>query len=79
MFDSDSKLAIVVDSDLAFGLIRLYQSSREIHGVHGEIRVFRDPFAAMSWLAIQPSELPARWLAIVEKRVWKSVSERSDS
>ena len=51
VFSPKSKRAFVVNSDLHFGLVRMFASYREIAGESG-IRLFRDLAAALEWLAL---------------------------
>ena len=52
VFDERARRAVVVDSDLAFGTIRMFQTRRG--EVAGEIRVFRDVDEARAWLTDGP-------------------------
>jgi hypothetical protein len=49
VFTSESRRAILVRSDLAFGLGRMFLIFREIQGEKG-VRVFRDRDEAVHWL-----------------------------
>jgi hypothetical protein len=49
VFFSESRRAILVRSDLAFGLGRMFLIFREIQGEKG-VRVFRDRDEALHWL-----------------------------
>ena len=46
------KLAVLVDSDLNFGLLRMYQVYRESRDVGVQLRVFRDEEDATRWLRL---------------------------
>jgi hypothetical protein len=52
-FARGARQAVVVDSDVAFGLSRMYELLHELH--EEEFRVFRDPLEAHRWLGIDPS------------------------
>lgn len=54
-----SRIAVIADSDLAFGLARLYEA--HVGGHYGEERftVFRDKALAWQWLTAQPAQRPA--------------------
>jgi len=45
-----ARRALVADSDLAFGVFRMFQMTAE--GKHGEIGLFRDVTEARRWLGI---------------------------
>jgi hypothetical protein len=49
VFSPDSRRAVLVSSDLAFGLSRMFAIFREILGETG-IRVFRDRGEALDWV-----------------------------
>lgn len=51
-----SRIAVIADSDLAFGLARLYEA--HVGGHYGEERftVFRDKALAWQWLTAQPAQ-----------------------
>jgi len=49
IFSSHSRRAFVVKDDLHFGLARMYEIYRELHGEMG-IRVFRNFDDAMNWI-----------------------------
>jgi hypothetical protein len=53
IFSPDSRRAILVTNDLAFGLGRMYGSLRESAGEHG-IRVFRSLEEALEWVLSKP-------------------------
>ena len=46
------RIAIVAESDLAFGMSRMYETFRA--RAVGEVRVFRDISKARAWLGIEP-------------------------
>jgi hypothetical protein len=48
LFSPSARRAIVVRSDLGFGMSRMFELARE--GKSGEVRVFRDLEAARAWL-----------------------------
>ena len=50
IFKSGTRAAIVVGSNLAYGLARMFQALRE--GSRKNIRVFRDMGAALTWLEL---------------------------
>lgn len=50
--DKISRLAILADTDVGFGLGRMYQTLSE--GMGTEVKVFRDERAARDWLGIGP-------------------------
>ena len=49
VFSPDSRRAILVDSDLKFGLARMFEVLRDTMGEKG-IRVFRDLDDALDWI-----------------------------
>lgn len=49
VFSANSRRAILVRDDLAFGFARLFQTHRELKG-EGGIRVFRKLDDALAWL-----------------------------
>ncbi|MEO8201142.1 MAG: hypothetical protein ABI679_11520 [Gemmatimonadota bacterium] len=49
-FGAGSRRALVVSSDLAFGMARMFQTLREGNGE--ELQVFRDIDAALDWLGL---------------------------
>ena len=52
-FSAKSRRALVVTSDLHYGLSRMFATYREIKGGE-ELRVFRDLPATQAWLGIAP-------------------------
>jgi hypothetical protein len=56
IFSKESRRAILVPNDLAFGLARMYEILRENGGEHG-VRVFRNLEAALEW-ALSGNEAP---------------------
>ena len=52
VFSAASKRAVVVPSDLGFGMARMYEMLREGRG--GGMRVFRDYDEARRWVAQRP-------------------------
>lgn len=51
VFSPKSRRAFVVNSDLHFGLVRMFGSHREFAGEQG-IRLFREMQPALDWLAL---------------------------
>ena len=49
-----TKVAIVAESDVAFGMARMYQSIRASGGAPSEHRVFREMAEARAWLGLEP-------------------------
>lgn len=50
--DCEPRLALCVDSELAFGLARMFGTMRETHVENArQVRVFRDVESAQAWLA----------------------------
>jgi hypothetical protein len=49
VFSPDSRRAILVNNDFAFGAARVFESLREFSGEKG-IRVFRDLHEALDWI-----------------------------
>jgi ATP phosphoribosyltransferase regulatory subunit HisZ len=49
IFSPESRRAILVKSDLAYGLGRMFEILRETRGEHG-IRIFRNPDEALDWV-----------------------------
>ena len=49
VFSMKSRRAILVDTDLKFGLARMFETFRDFHGEKG-IRVFRNPDDALAWV-----------------------------
>jgi hypothetical protein len=49
-----TKVAIVAESDVAFGMARMYQSIRADGGAPSEHRVFREMSEAREWLGLGP-------------------------
>jgi len=49
LFSPDSRRAILVRSDVAYGLARMFELLRDTMGEHG-IRVFRDLDEALDWV-----------------------------
>jgi hypothetical protein len=60
IFDRTSKRAFLVNSDLQFGLARMYGTLRDVHGQE-VVRVFRDQAAALAWLGLAAGADPARY------------------
>jgi len=54
LFSSKSRRAILVNSDLAFGLARIFEVHRESAGESG-INVFRDLDEALDWILAKSS------------------------
>ena len=48
-FSSESRRAIVVKGDVAFGFAKIFELCRQLSGAHG-IRVFRDRDEAFDWI-----------------------------
>ena len=53
-FQLPTKVAIVAESDVAFGMARMYQSIRASGGAPSEHRVFREMAEARAWLGLGP-------------------------
>jgi len=60
VFSPKSQRAFVVNSDLHFGLVRMFGSYREIAGEQG-IKIFRDLPAALTWLSLTEGADPRRF------------------
>jgi hypothetical protein len=48
-FSVHSRRAIIVKGDVAFGLAKIFELSRQLAGANG-IRIFRDPDEAFDWV-----------------------------
>jgi hypothetical protein len=55
VFSSDSRRAMLVNGDLAFGLARMFETFRESLGEKG-IRVFRNLEEALDWVLAKNSD-----------------------
>lgn len=53
VFDDDSRIGLVAENDLLFGMGRLYASNRDPGA--GTLRVFRDVGGALAWLGESPA------------------------
>lgn len=54
IFSPDSRRAILVDSDLKYGLARMFETFRDMRGEKG-IRIFRNLDDALAWVLDQNS------------------------
>lgn len=55
-FGPKSRRAVVVSTDVMFGLARMHEQLR--HGAGDELQVFRDRAAALEWLGLPPEWTP---------------------
>ena len=55
VFENDSHRAVLVSSDLAYGLFRMFQMLRNNEGENG-IRIFRELKPALDWVHLSCSE-----------------------
>jgi hypothetical protein len=55
-FRKNARRAVLVATDLIFGLARMHEQLRE--GSEDELQVFQDQAAALAWLSLPPSWTP---------------------
>ena len=65
LFERTSKRAFLVNSELQFGLGRMYSTLRELND-HEAVQIFRDEPAALAWLGLETGADPARYTPVVQ-------------